>query len=47
MYLKDKYTALLRRIYPTNGLPDGYAELVKLYLSPAARGKGIGNTLML
>jgi len=33
-------------IYPTQGLPDGYAELVKLYLSAESRGKGIGNTLM-
>ena len=33
-------------IYPTKGLPQGYAELVKLYLSSDARGKGIGNTLM-
>ena len=33
-------------IYPTEGLPEGYAELVKLYLSAESRGKGIGNTLM-
>ena len=33
-------------IYPTSGLPQGYAELVKLYLSADARGKGIGHTLM-
>lgn len=33
-------------IYPTPGLPDGCAELVKLYLLPEARGKGIGLTLM-
>ena len=33
-------------IYPTEGLPDGYAELVKFYLSMGSRGKGIGNTLM-
>lgn len=33
-------------IYPTKGLPHGYAELVKLYLSADARGKGIGNALM-
>lgn len=32
-------------IFPTVGLPDGYAELVKLYLTPKARGKGIGKTL--
>jgi putative acetyltransferase len=33
-------------VYPTAGLPDGCAELVKLYLSAAARGKGIGRKLM-
>jgi len=33
-------------IYPTQGLPDGYAELVKFYLSNKARGKGIGKELM-
>ena len=33
-------------IYPTANLPKGTCELVKLYLSPAARGKGIGKLLM-
>lgn len=33
-------------IYPTNGLPAGYAELVKLYLTAQTRGKGIGKLLM-
>ena len=33
-------------IYPTDGLPDHCAELVKFYLSPKARGKGIGSKLM-
>lgn len=33
-------------IYPTTGLPKGYAELVKFYLLPSARGKGIGKELM-
>lgn len=33
-------------IYSTPGLPDGCAELVKLYLLPEKRGKGIGRTLM-
>ena len=33
-------------IYPTANLPDGVCELVKLYLSPIARGKGIGKILM-
>ncbi|QHS60507.1 GNAT family N-acetyltransferase [Chitinophaga agri] len=33
-------------LFPTRGLPEGCAELVKYYLSSAARGKGIGKTLM-
>lgn len=33
-------------IYPTEGLPDGYCELVKLYLTPKTRGKGIGKALI-
>jgi len=33
-------------IYPTGGLPEGYAELVKFYLLPEYRGKGIGRTLL-
>jgi len=33
-------------IYPTENLPEGTCELVKLYLSPAARGKGIGKLLL-
>lgn len=33
-------------IFPTKGLPEGCAELVKLYVSSDARGKGIGNMLM-
>ncbi|MFL5747321.1 MAG: GNAT family N-acetyltransferase [Niastella sp.] len=33
-------------IYPSPGLPDGTCELVKMYLSPAARGKGIGKMLI-
>lgn len=33
-------------IFPTNGLPKGCAELVKLYVSAEARGKGIGFHLM-
>lgn len=32
--------------YPTPGLPAGYAELVKLYLAPQARGHGYGKLLM-
>jgi putative acetyltransferase len=33
-------------IYPTPGLPEGCAELVKFYLLPSWRGKGIGRMLM-
>ncbi|MDU1904741.1 MAG: GNAT family N-acetyltransferase [Dysgonomonas sp.] len=33
-------------IYPTDKLPKGCAELVKFYLSPQARGKGIGSKLI-
>ena len=33
-------------IYPTPGLPEGYAELAKFYLLAEARGKGIGTRLM-
>ena len=33
-------------IYPTEGLPEGCAELVKFYLSGSARGKGIGKQLL-
>lgn len=34
-------------IFPTNGLPENYAELVKFYLSAQERGKGIGTLLIL
>lgn len=33
-------------IYPTPNLTDGTCELVKLYLSTNARGKGVGKLLM-
>lgn len=33
-------------IFPTIGLPEKYAELVKLYVSTSERGKGIGYQLM-
>ena len=33
-------------VYPTDGLPEGCAELVKFYLAAEARGKGIGHKLM-
>jgi putative acetyltransferase len=33
-------------VFPTPGLPEGCAELVKFYLSSSLRGKGIGRQLM-
>lgn len=33
-------------IFPTNGLPVGTCELVKMYLRKEARGKGIGRILI-
>ncbi|SDM17368.1 GNAT family N-acetyltransferase [Siphonobacter aquaeclarae] len=33
-------------IFPTQGLPEGYAELVRFFLTAAARGKGLGKALM-
>jgi putative acetyltransferase len=33
-------------IYPTKGLPKGTCELVKMYLLPVARGKGIGKMII-
>lgn len=33
-------------IFLTPGLPEGYAELVKFYLLPEWRGKGLGRALM-
>jgi putative acetyltransferase len=33
-------------VYPTPGLPEGCAELVKFYLSASQRGKGTGWQLM-
>lgn len=33
-------------VYPTDGLPDGYCELVKLYLLPEARKTGLGKRLI-
>ena len=33
-------------IYPTEGLPADTCELVKMYLLPVARGKGLGRTLI-
>ena len=33
-------------VYPTEGLPEGCAELVKFYIGKEARGKGLGKKLM-
>lgn len=33
-------------VYPTEALPQGCCELVKLYLTTATRGKGIGKALI-
>jgi len=33
-------------IYPTEGLPEGCVELVKFYLLPESRGRGIGRALL-
>lgn len=33
-------------IFPSNGLPAGCCELVRYFLAPQARGKGIGKTLL-
>lgn len=33
-------------IYPTEGLPEGVCELVKMYIDPAFRGRGIGQQLI-
>ncbi|MBP6398234.1 MAG: GNAT family N-acetyltransferase [Saprospiraceae bacterium] len=32
--------------FPTAGLPNGVAELVKMYLQPEARGRGLGRLLV-
>jgi putative acetyltransferase len=33
-------------IFPTEGLPEGTCELVKMYLSKDARGKGLGQKMI-
>jgi len=48
-YVAEQNSILLggAGIYPTAGLPEGVAELVKMYLRPEARGKGLGEQLVL
>lgn len=47
-YVASENTQLIggAGIYPTAGLPSDTCELVKMYLAPAARGKGIGKLLI-
>ena len=45
--LKDNQVVGGAGIYPTENLPEGTCELVKLYLAPTARGTGLGKALML
>jgi putative acetyltransferase len=33
-------------IYPSAGLPDGTCELVKMYLQPGLRGRGLGRAII-
>ena len=33
-------------LYPSDGLPDDTTELVKMYLLPSARGRGLGKKLI-
>lgn len=33
-------------VYPSNGLPKGVCEMVKMYLAPSARGMGLGKQLI-
>lgn len=42
---KDQLTGCCG-VYPTTGLNEGYAELVKFYLDASFRGAGIGKALM-
>lgn len=32
-------------VFPTDGLPDGWCEIVKFYMDKRARGRGIGSRL--
>jgi len=44
--LKDGVIVGGAGIYPSQGLPEGTCELVKMYLLPSARGKGLGKLLI-
>lgn len=33
-------------VYPSDGLPEGICEMVKMYLAPSARGRGLGKQLI-
>lgn len=48
LWIAEKHNEVLGScgIYPTKGLPNKCTELVKFYLSPKARGQGIGKALM-
>ncbi len=56
LFIKDKSTYFVAElngkivggggIFPTDSLPDGTCELVKMYLLPEARGKGLGRSII-
>lgn len=43
---KDKRIVGCAGVFPTDGLPENCCELVKFYLTPETRGKGLGKKLM-
>ena len=47
-YVAEKHGQLLggAGIFPTDSLPEGVCELVKMYLSPSARGMGLGRHMI-
>ncbi|MGZ3837529.1 MAG: GNAT family N-acetyltransferase [Flavisolibacter sp.] len=47
-YVAERYQELVGGggIFPSPGLPQGTCELVKMYLLPQARGKGLGRRLI-
>ena len=46
VYIEDNVLLGGCGFYPTEGLPKGYAEVIKFYLRQDARGKGIGGILL-